>query len=191
VIQHTLRHPQAMGRVREIIERAQPRVRQMNMGGEIVSLAPALGGAFDIADNRGRHGYAVGSGQQREHLLFAAFQALQLPGALRGHQDGAGAQHQALRRQHHHGTGEDDGLARAQGVTRLFVQHVLLRRFVDELSASRPRARSFEVESASRSSSLVEHDLFGKPVSTFPDHALGARQRRPAAAGHAKGRLGR
>jgi len=25
---------------------------------------------------------------------------------------------------------------------------------------------------SSRSSSLVEHDLFGKPVSTFPDHAL-------------------
>ena len=36
-----------------------------------------------------------------------------------------------------------------------------------------PRARSFEVESTSRSRSLVEHDLFGKPVSTFPDHALG------------------
>src|SRR6516165_9531872 len=25
---------------------------------------------------------------------------------------------------------------------------------------------------ASRSRSLVEHDLFGKPVSTFPDHGL-------------------
>jgi hypothetical protein len=34
------------------------------------------------------------------------------------------------------------------------------------------RARSFEVESTSRSRSSVEHDLFGKPVSTFPDHAL-------------------
>jgi hypothetical protein len=29
------------------------------------------------------------------------------------------------------------------------------------------------VESVSRSRPLVEHDLFGKPVSTFPDHALG------------------
>src|SRR6516162_9581594 len=28
--------------------------------------------------------------------------------------------------------------------------------------------------SASRSSFLLEHDLFGKPDSTFPDHALGA-----------------
>jgi hypothetical protein len=28
------------------------------------------------------------------------------------------------------------------------------------------------MESTSRSRSLVEHDLFGKPVSTFPDHAL-------------------
>src|SRR6202020_3376924 len=37
---------------------------------------------------------------------------------------------------------------------------------------SRTRARSFEVESTSRSRSLVEHDLFGKPGSTFPDHAL-------------------
>ena len=30
------------------------------------------------------------------------------------------------------------------------------------------------VRSASRSSFLFEHDLFGKPDSTFPDHALGA-----------------
>jgi hypothetical protein len=29
---------------------------------------------------------------------------------------------------------------------------------------------------------LLEHDLFGKPVSTFPDHALGdAETRLPAA----------
>jgi hypothetical protein len=28
------------------------------------------------------------------------------------------------------------------------------------------------VESSWRSRSLVEHDLFGKPVPTFPDHAL-------------------
>jgi hypothetical protein len=27
-------------------------------------------------------------------------------------------------------------------------------------------------------SSLFEHDLFGKPVSTFPDHALAIRTRR-------------
>jgi hypothetical protein len=33
------------------------------------------------------------------------------------------------------------------------------------------------VGSASRSSFLFEHDLFGKPVSTFPDHALGAGKR--------------
>src|SRR5580704_7507624 len=30
------------------------------------------------------------------------------------------------------------------------------------------------IRSASRSSFLFEHDLFGKPDSTFPDHALGA-----------------
>ena len=30
------------------------------------------------------------------------------------------------------------------------------------------------VRSASRSSFLFEHDLFGKPDSTFPDHALAA-----------------
>ncbi|MCA6122420.1 hypothetical protein J6500_11030 [Bradyrhizobium sp. WSM 1704] len=29
------------------------------------------------------------------------------------------------------------------------------------------------VESSSRFSSLFEHDLFGKPLRTFPDHALG------------------
>jgi hypothetical protein len=33
-------------------------------------------------------------------------------------------------------------------------------------------ARWCLVESSSRSSFLFEHDLFGKPVSTFPDHAL-------------------
>jgi hypothetical protein len=34
------------------------------------------------------------------------------------------------------------------------------------------RARCVLVESPSRSIFLFEHDLFGKPVSTFPDHAL-------------------
>src|SRR6516164_2051651 len=33
------------------------------------------------------------------------------------------------------------------------------------------------VRSASRSSFLLEHDLFGKPDSTFPDHALNAHRR--------------
>src|SRR4249920_2290541 len=33
------------------------------------------------------------------------------------------------------------------------------------------------VRSASRSSFLFEHDLFGKPDSTFPDHALVTRRR--------------
>jgi hypothetical protein len=32
------------------------------------------------------------------------------------------------------------------------------------------------VRSASRSSFLFEHDLFGKPDSTFPDHALVTRR---------------
>src|ERR1700723_206592 len=36
------------------------------------------------------------------------------------------------------------------------------------------RAGWVVVRSASRSSFLFEHDLFGKPVSTFPDHALSA-----------------
>jgi hypothetical protein len=54
VIQHTLRHPQAMGRVRDIIERTQSGVREMNMRGVIITLAPALGRAFDITENRGR-----------------------------------------------------------------------------------------------------------------------------------------
>jgi hypothetical protein len=34
------------------------------------------------------------------------------------------------------------------------------------------------VESSWRSRSLVEHDLFGKPVPTFPDHALDENARR-------------
>jgi hypothetical protein len=36
----------------------------------------------------------------------------------------------------------------------------------DRAVAGYARARSFEIESASRSRSLAEHDLFGKPVST-------------------------
>ena len=32
----------------------------------------------------------------------------------------------------------------------------------------------FKLKSSSRSRSLTEHDLFGKPVPTFPDHALSA-----------------
>jgi hypothetical protein len=34
------------------------------------------------------------------------------------------------------------------------------------------KALSRQVESRQRSSLLLEHDLFGKPVPTFPDHAL-------------------
>jgi hypothetical protein len=47
----------------------------------------------------------------------------------------------------------------------------------------RPRARWLQVESSSRSR-LVEHDLFGNPVSTFLDHALG-----PDCAAHGLSRL--
>jgi hypothetical protein len=42
---------------------------------------------------------------------------------------------------------------------------------VDALS----KARWLQVESLSCSKARFEHDLFGKPVSTFPDHALGHR----------------
>ena len=37
---------------------------------------------------------------------------------------------------------------------------------------SNSRARWLFFESSSHSSSLLEHDLFGKPLHTFPDHAL-------------------
>src|SRR3990172_3320459 len=45
------------------------------------------------------------------------------------------------------------------------------------------RALSLEVESRQRSRLLFEHDLFGKPVPTFPDHAL-APSERDLAQGH-------
>src|ERR1700758_4613917 len=38
------------------------------------------------------------------------------------------------------------------------------------------KARWDWVESSSRFRSLIEHDLFGKPLHTFPDHALGIRK---------------
>src|SRR5262249_3995161 len=47
-------------------------------------------------------------------------------------------------------------------------------------SCSFPRAGRVIVGLASRSSFLFEHDLFGKPVSTFPDHALDRIVLRPA-----------
>jgi len=34
------------------------------------------------------------------------------------------------------------------------------------------KARRDQVESSSRFRSLIERDLFGKPLHTFPDHAL-------------------
>jgi hypothetical protein len=37
--------------------------------------------------------------------------------------------------------------------------------------ANRARQRGDDFSSSSLSSLLFEHDLFGKPVSTFPDHA--------------------
>ena len=42
---------QAMRGVREIIERTQPAVRQMDVRGEVVALTPGFGGAFDIVEN--------------------------------------------------------------------------------------------------------------------------------------------
>jgi hypothetical protein len=38
------------------------------------------------------------------------------------------------------------------------------------------------VRPASRSSFLFEHDLFGKPDSTFPDHAPGSQQAKKSVA---------
>ena len=38
--------------------------------------------------------------------------------------------------------------------------------------ATVPRAQSFQVESIALYNFLMEHDLFGRPVSIFPDHAL-------------------
>src|SRR6202044_2011815 len=65
-----------------------------------------------------------------------------------------------------------------------FPSFSLLSRYAAQTAdASRTRARSFEVESTSRSRSLVEHDLFGKPGSTFPDHALAVDPSRRIALG--------
>jgi hypothetical protein len=59
---------------------------------------------------------------------------------------------------------------------------VVLLVFGDQLTPDEPRflvefvARTIEaVEERDRVARiLIEHDLFGKPASTFPDHALGA-----------------
>jgi hypothetical protein len=83
----------AMRRVREIGELMQPGMCQMEMRREVVAFAPGFGGAFDIAQNGRRNRLVVGGGQEREHLLFPAFQALQLADTLGRHQDGSRAQH--------------------------------------------------------------------------------------------------
>src|SRR3984893_6878209 len=41
-------------------------------------------------------------------------------------------------------------------------------------SSSRRRRQVATASRANRESILIEHDLFGKPASTFPDHALAA-----------------
>jgi hypothetical protein len=46
----------------------------------------------------------------------------------------------------------------------------LLRTSISDAWVTVPRAKS--AMGLSRSVSLMEHDLFGKPVSTFPHHAL-------------------
>src|SRR6266699_3936899 len=52
------------------------------------------------------------------------------------------------------------------------------------------RAGCLFFESSSRSVFLIEHDLFGKPVPTFPDHALADHTPRPLAGGRGRGGLG-
>ena len=47
----------------------------------------------------------------------------------------------------------------------------------------------FVFESSSRSIFLFEHDLFGKPVPTFPDHALAAAVSSSSCAGHRNARV--
>src|ERR1700687_964600 len=53
---------------------------------------------------------------------------------------------------------------------------VMSSRSID-LTSRNFRARWRFFESSSRSIFLFEHDLFGKPVPTFPDHALGPYDR--------------
>ena len=130
VVQRALRHAQAMGRLRETIERMQPGMRQMDMGGEVVALAPRFGGAFDVAENGGRDGPAISGRQECEHLPFPACQAFQPAQALSRNQDGARAQHQTPRRKDHRPAGERRARARKRAVARLFVQHVSSPSFV-------------------------------------------------------------
>ena len=48
-------------------------------------------------------------------------------------------------------------------------------RTVIRRAQKRPKARLRQVETQSRLSLLFARDLFGKPVPTFPDHALAPR----------------
>ena len=80
-----------MSRVREIVERIQPGMRQMNVSGEVVALAPGFGGAFNIVEDVGIDCRPVGRGQECQHFLFTAFQAFQLACTLGRHQDRARA----------------------------------------------------------------------------------------------------
>jgi hypothetical protein len=115
---------------REIIQRTQPCEREMNMGGEVVAFAPGFGGALDVAENGGRNRHAVGGGQEREYLLLLALQALQLAHTFGRNENGARAQHQALRGEDHRRARQGGAPARKRVVTRLFVQHVSSPLFV-------------------------------------------------------------
>jgi hypothetical protein len=41
-----------------------------------------------------------------------------------------------------------------------------------DTACAHPRAQWDQVKSHHARDSLIEHDVFGKPASTFPDHAL-------------------
>jgi hypothetical protein len=61
------------------------------------------------------------------------------------------------------------------GAGLIVINHETKRLSLAALERTPARARWLHVESISRSRSLMEHDLFGKPVPTFPDHALAVR----------------
>ena len=80
-----------------VLQLAQPRMRQMDIGEAIVALTPSLRGAFDIAQHRGRNGLAISRRQQRQHPCFLALQALQPARTIGRNQHRARSQHQTLR----------------------------------------------------------------------------------------------
>lgn len=92
-LQESFGEEKAAPRLVSVLQRGQAGMREMNVREAIVTVAPSFRGASDIAKYRGRHGFAVGGGQQRQHARLLPIEACEPARSVSRDQHGAGTQH--------------------------------------------------------------------------------------------------